>query len=141
MGVNCEALLSLLEKNNHIVIDVEANVAIRLVLHRKTASQNDQTVPSLSELVIKFGLDVFRDVGVVRGAKTLQALDHRDDRGLSHFSIHVVSLDPNFSVCCRTVDLECITVVTGNNNCFSSIGAFDAESLNLRGYNFNHLNF
>ena len=58
-------LLSLLEKNNHIVINIEANVAIRLVLHREAASEDDQTMPSLSELVIKVRLDVLRNVGVV----------------------------------------------------------------------------
>ena len=92
-------LLSLLEKNYHIVIDVEANVAIRLILHRKAASEDDQTMPSLSKLVIKVGLDVLRNVGVVRGTKALQALDHRYDSGLCHFGVHVVSLDPNFTVC------------------------------------------
>ena len=53
---------SLLEQNDHVVVNIEADVAVGLILHRETATKDDQAVPSLSKLVIELGLHVLGNV-------------------------------------------------------------------------------
>ena len=57
--------MSLLEEHDHVVVDVETNVAVSFILHGETASQQAKTMPGLSVSIIELGLDVFGNVGVV----------------------------------------------------------------------------
>ena len=53
---------SLFKEDDHVVVDVEADVAVGLVLHGEAAAQDDQAVPRLAEFVIELCLDVLSDI-------------------------------------------------------------------------------
>ena len=130
---------SLLKENNHIVVYVEANVTVGLILNRKSATQNDEAVPSLAEFVVKLCLDVLSDVRIVRRTESLEALDDRNYCCLGHFLVHVVPLDPNFSVCCASIDLKCVAIITGDDYSFSAVISTHAECLYLCRYYLHHI--
>ena len=129
---------SLLEQNDHVVVNIEADVAVGLILHREAATKDDQAVPRLPKLVIELSLHVLGDVRVIRRPEALQALDHRNHSGLRHLRIHIVSLNPNFAIRGAAVDLEGVAVVTGDNDGFSAVGPSHAVSLHLSGHDFHH---
>ena len=55
-------------------------------------------MPGLSVFVVELGLNEFCDITVVRRSETFQALNGADDGVLSHFRVHVVSLNPDPSI-------------------------------------------
>ena len=55
-------------------------------------------MPGLAVLVVELRLNEFSDVTVVRRPETFQTFDGADNTVLSHFRVHIVSLDPNSSV-------------------------------------------
>ena len=57
---------SLFKEDNHVVVDVQANVAVGLILHGEAATENDQAVPRLPEFVVELRLHILCDVRVVR---------------------------------------------------------------------------
>ena len=132
---------SLFKENDHVVVDVQANVAVGLILYGEAATENDQAVPRLPEFVVELRLHILCDVRVVRRAEALEALDYRDNGGLGHLSIHVVPLDPDFTIGCATIDLQRVPVVTGHNDGLSAIRAAYTISLHLRCYDFYHVTF
>ena len=113
--------LSLFKEYNHIVVDIEAYVAISLILNRETTSQNDQAMPGLAKFVVEFRLNVLGNIGVVRGTEALQSFNHRDHSGLGHFCVHVVSFDPDLAIGGTSIDLKCVAIVACNYNCLSAI--------------------
>ena len=66
---------SLFKEHDHVVVNVEADVAVSLILHRETAAQNDQTVPRFAEFVIEFSFDILSNIRVIRLTETLKPFD------------------------------------------------------------------
>ena len=46
-------MISLFEEHDHVVVDIEADVAVGLVLHGEATSEDDQTMPGLSIVIVK----------------------------------------------------------------------------------------
>ena len=67
---------SLFKQNDHIVVNIQADVAVGLIPDGEAASEDDEAMPGLPKFVVELGLDVFCDIRVVRRPKSLQALDH-----------------------------------------------------------------
>ena len=57
--------MSLLEEHDHVVVDVEADVAVSFVLNGETASKQAETMPGLPISIIELGLDVLGNVRVI----------------------------------------------------------------------------
>ena len=131
-------MVSLFKENHHVVVNIQADVAIGLVLHREATSEDDQAVPRLPKLVIELSLDVLRDVRVVRAAETLQTLDDGDDCSLSHLLVHVVSLNPDFSIGGGAIDFKSVAIITSNDYSLGAVRSLDTEGLNLCGDDFDH---
>ena len=90
---------SLFKNDNHIVVDVETDVAVGFILNTKATSKQTKTMPRLSILSIELGLDVFCHIAVVARSETFECLDGCYYGKLRHFWLHVVPLDPYPSVC------------------------------------------
>ena len=131
-------LLSLFEEDDHVVVNVEANVAISLILNREATSQNDQAMPGLAKFVVEFRLHVLGDIGIVGGTEALQSFNHRDHGSLCHFCVHIVSFNPDLTIGSPSIDLKCVAIVACNDDCLSAIRSTNAVSLYLSCYYFNH---
>ena len=68
-------LSSLFKEHDHVVVDVQADVAVGLVLHREATSQDDQAVPRFTEFVIEFSFDILSNIRVIRLTETLKTFD------------------------------------------------------------------
>ena len=132
---------SLFKQNNHVVVNIQADIAVGLILDGKAASENDETMPGLPKFVVEFGLDVFCDIRVVRRPKSLQALDHGNHCCLCHLCIHVVPLNPDLPVGGASINFEGVAVVTSDDDGLGAIGSADAVRLHLRCYYFDHFFF
>ena len=102
---------SLLEEHDHVVVDVETNVAVGLVLDAEAAAQQTKAVPRLAVPIIELRLDVLRDVAVVAASESFEGLDRCYYRHLRHLRNHVVALDPHASVSVRPVNLKGVSIV------------------------------
>ena len=130
--------MSLFKEHNHIVVDVHADVAVRLILNRETAPKQAQTVPRLVIPVVELSLYVLRDVRIVARPETLQRLDRAHHRHLRHLWIHVVPLNPNPPVRILPIDVQRVPVVARHHHRLRPIRAPHSVSLNLSGHYFYH---
>lgn len=132
-------MYSLFEEDDHVIVDVHANIAVRFVLYGEAATQQAQAMPCFSIFAVEFSFDVFSNVRVVTRAKSFQCFDGAHDAHLGHLGVHVIALDPNAAISILPVDVQSVPVVTGYNDGFGAVGAAYAIGLNLGRNNLHHV--
>ena len=69
--MKCSIDLSLLKNNDHVVVNIQTNVAAGFVLNTEATSKQAQAMPRLAVLGVEFSFDEFGHVAVICSSETL----------------------------------------------------------------------
>ena len=95
-------VFSLLEKDDHRVTNVQADVATVIVRYRMPTFLNDEAVPVAFITSIEFFFNFSRNVGEVAWVVIFEGLEAGDDGVLLLLRRHVSALDQHLSVGVRS---------------------------------------